>query len=171
MTALTDSTPTDTGTSSMDSTPADTGAPDIAVDAPTACNALTLTGAGVPDETSTDAHPVYAGGAIADGTYVLTRHVRYGATTSGPTGTTSRASLTVSGGSFEYLARFGGEGTDKRFNFNVTTLGSYLDYQIACPVPSSETKRYFYNATATTLEYCECKPGDPSGEVLTYTKL
>jgi hypothetical protein len=138
---------------------------DASADVAPACNTLVLPTSAVPDEYTADAHPTYVGGTLADGTYVLTKHVRYGET--GTSTTSSKARIVIAGGKAQFVAVFGG-GSTKRSNFDLATSTNAITFTRTCPSASSETQ--LYTATATTIEYCECDPTGPKGEGLVFTK-
>jgi hypothetical protein len=124
-----------------------------------ACEVTTTSGSG--------SLPAFKGGPIADGTYVLTSAVSYGAST-GAAGQTQRITLTFSGGNFTLVQD---EGAD--CNGVPTGSGTYstssdtLILDLTCPLKANQSASY--TATATTLSY-SFNGTDGSGVVETFTK-
>lgn len=136
---------------------------DVAAEAAPVCGDLAQLAPVVTTEYTLDPHPVYTGGTIEDGTYILVRHVRY-ASTPYPVPMTAQFTLRFIGGVAEMVS-----GPSGRSQMNVETSGATLLWKATCPTTGIEGG--LYNATPTSFEFCECSATKAGGEVLTYQKL
>ncbi len=118
-----------------------------ATDASGACNDLTLLGADVTITSNPAMPPTLSGGAITDGTYVLTQGVAYGR----PAGVmaSQRTTLRIGGARWNFVTT--ASGTMIRQTFDVTLgPGAQLRSQLTCPVATAGTLDG-YSATGTQL--------------------
>jgi len=171
----------DTGTAAETSIESDTAAPaDTALadsgtddtgkpkpDAGAACNALDNVADTVTTNRLAEALPTFAGGAVSDGTYVVTAVTEYtgtGGATGPKTGTTMKQTLRLAAGKFEIVRSQNG-GAEKRSSGTFSTSGSSLTLGGVCPSPGDVPVQY--EATASTLKI---SLGTTIKEVITYTK-
>jgi len=113
-----------------------------------ACNTLADDGPGVVPRAVASAAPNPMGGAITDGTYVLSGIVLYtgpGGSTTAPNGTFS-AVTQISGGKMLQVGTV--NGTETRYASTFTTSGTTISTNDTCPSPKSETHSF----TASTTE-------------------
>jgi len=148
----------------------DAGTPD---GAGLACNAIENVGPAVSKTATTAPNPEtpsFTGGGIADGTYVLTAMLYYGASTA-PAGTRQETLMFSSGSLVEAVYRVDG-GAEERYTATFSTpAGSFgdLETHLVCSVSAPSTplnSSVAYTATATELRLTA-----DANEVSTYTKL
>lgn len=130
---------------------------------PTGCNAIASAGEPVPETAGAGAMPTPAGGAIADGTYVLTAWEIY------PPGSVDafqrRETFVFAGNTVESLSQKDAEPEQRRAG-TYSTSGTTWSISLSCPV--TQTVDLPYTATPTTLQIFEIGPD--VAEVHTYTK-
>ena len=103
------------------------------------------------------------GGAIADGTYVLTKMVQY----NGEDGNTPhKETFVFSGGQGQNVQADNGTGPDVAIFFTYTTSGNQLTLTLTCGMSATVTLAY----TATATDITMVNPDDPN-ELHTVTKL
>ncbi len=124
-----------------------------------ACNQLVNDGAPVPEVAETGTPPAMTGGAVADGTYVLTGRKDW----MGSCGCNTRQKLQITGDVVQVVSRTDAD-PEVAFTGKATYAGSNLTLAMSCP--ASKTLALTYTATATTLMIFD--PQDQSLEI--YTK-
>ncbi len=143
-----------------------------------ACNTLALTNASIIGQQQVaEAVPVPAGGAIADGTYVLSKDTIFtgpGGTT-GATGVTTQEVQSFGGTRFELLSQsaapapavdVGGTFTISSVTSDAgTSTGFTLTFTLTCPTARTTQRSYSVVNGTTLLEFVG------ANEVLTYTLL
>lgn len=130
-------------------------------DASGACNDLTLLGADVTISSNPAMAPTLTGGAITDGTYVLTQGVAYGR----PAGVMAmqRTTLRIAGARWNFVTT--SSGTMIRQTFDVMVgPGAQLRSQLLCPVATAGTLEG-YTASGTQLTLL-----DRTGVVFTFER-
>jgi hypothetical protein len=156
-----DTAVTDSGTD-------DTGRPDTSKpDAAGACNALDNVADTVTTTRVAEALPTFAGGAVSEGTYVVTAVTEYtgtGGSTGPKTGTTMKQTLRLAAGKFEIVRSQNGA-AEKRSSGTYGTTGSTFTLGGACPTPGDVPVQY--EASGSTLKI---SLGTTIKEVITYTK-
>lgn len=131
---------------SLDQSNATTGIPDGSTQA---CNALADDGPTVTPTAVASAGPSPAGGAITDGTYVLSTVTLYtgpGGSTIAPNGTFSGV-IQISGSRMLQVGAI--NGAEQRYVSTFTTSGTSISTTDTCPTPKSATLSF--SATATGL--------------------
>jgi hypothetical protein len=109
------------------------------------CNTLVSDAPSVTSTTSSAKVPTAAGGAIADGTYVLTSMTVYSALPI--PGMTLSSLLQITGTTIQQVATVNGE--EKRFTTSFSPAGASLAMMDICPTPKSGN--YTFTATPTEL--------------------
>lgn len=112
-----------------------------------ACNALVLPPV-VKKTANAAALPAFTGGALADGTYVVTSVVDYGTTT--PGGTSVQEVYEFVGG-VVHTAVASSEKGEQRFAGTYTTSGNMISFAITCPMMGGISLAY--TATPTMLAF------------------
>jgi hypothetical protein len=103
------------------------------------------------------AAPMPAGGAISDGTYVLTALTAYTGV-GGPTGSlwlTASEVQTISGTTMQQDGKINGQ--ESRYTTRISTSGATISTSDTCPSPRMAT--HGYTATATNLRIYDTKAG------------
>jgi hypothetical protein len=122
-----------------------------------------LQGVGVPEVAGVGAMPTAAGGAIADGTWVLTKWEIY------PPGSIDaflrKETFVFSAGTFAAVSQKD-TAAEKRNSGTVSTSGTTASLGVMCPVTGTVMTEY--TATATELKILE--NAGTTHEVHTYTK-
>lgn len=107
--------------------------------------------------------PVMTGGAIADGTYVLTKMVQY----NGENGNTPhKETFVFAGGTGQTVSAADGTGPDIPIFFTYATAGNQLTLTFTCGLTGSVTMAYTVAGTDITT----VNPDDPN-ELHTISKL
>lgn len=126
-----------------------------------ACNTVVNKAAAITQTAGTGKPASYSGGAIADGTYTMTKWVVYGKT---PTTAPVKETLVVTAGKWEIVAEIAG--TTARSNFTVKTGFTDLTLTPTCPAGGKEATSPFTASPTTIIS------GKPDGsEVVTFTKM
>ncbi len=118
------------------------------------CNAVAQIGANVDIVTSRDAKPIAVGGAISDGTYVVTSVVLYGSSQSGSVvGSNGKATIRIVGNDMKSV-NTAPDGSVTRINGAFSLTGTSLLFTKYCGVLSGNgTIDVGYTATPTNLYY------------------
>ncbi len=122
------------------------------------CNTLVNDGGDVPELAATGAPPTMTGGAIADGTYVLTARQDW----QGSCNCTTRQKLVVAAGQAQ-LVQHTDSAPDLHLTAALTTSGNALSLKVSCP--AATTMDLLYTATATEIQVFD--PKDQSLNVFT----
>jgi hypothetical protein len=113
-------------------------------DAPVACTSIALLGSLVPGTFMASAPPAATGGAIADGTYVLTGYRIYtgaGGLT-GPTGQSIRTTMRLAGGAYESVSTSSVDPSEARVSGTYVASNTSFAYLLQCPVQSNGSETY-----------------------------
>lgn len=151
-----------------DSVASDTGKADVALpDAAGACNTLVNVADVVTTTQVAEAMPTFTGGAVAEGTYVITAITAYtgaGGATGPKTGTTMKQTMLLSGGKFEIVRSQNGA-AEKRSSGNYSTSASVFTLDGKCPSPIPVPLPYESAGGVLKVSL-----GNTIKEVITYTK-
>lgn len=135
---------------------------------PAACTSLTQLGADVVGVAGT-AVPVFTGGTIAAGTYVLTKLEGFGQLGAFAVGRTGRTTLAVTSSTLDELTLDTTTNAVESARSAFTVSGNALTLVQSCP--SSQSMQQSYTATASTLVLgTGFAGGAANGIVATYTK-
>jgi hypothetical protein len=137
------------------------------VNVPTSCTSLTLDPRGVTLEAVAETAPSPEGGAVHDGTYVLTDAALYvgPAGSAGPTSTVLRMTIRVTGSLVERVDMKGGSSA------TLTVSGTTLTAKDTCPDDTTEEVGFTANE-ASVVAFISTKgpTGAPATLVETFTK-
>lgn len=158
------SSASDTGAANDGGTQADTGTTtdSSTSDAATACNALANLGSVVAETAGGGAKPTPAGGALYDGTFVLTKHEVF--SPSSPDSNVRRRTIKITGNTIEYVAN-DNNGADERTAGTLVVNGTDFDFSVTCPATAMVSVPYTLTSTELVM-FDKANQND----VFTYTK-
>lgn len=133
------------------------------------CNTLVNGGPDVPIMNVATDPPAPTGGAIADGTYVVTAVQAYTGAggAAGPTGATYKAGGKISGGTYENIQSDSGQPKDNATTGTFTLNGSAIDIEQSCPIPQTVAINKF---SADSTSFTLFTSGGSPVQSFTYTK-